>query len=140
MGFSDELSGFAIPVDIVKPVVAQLIEHGKVLRPRMGVTIIGDFNGPDEPVGGYPPAGPQVGAVEPDSPAHQAGVQAYDIITHVDGVRVKTYSAMSNELNKKQAGEAVSLSLYRAFDPVSGNRLAKGQALEVSLELKILDE
>lgn len=140
VGFSDELSGFAIPVDIVKPVVAQLIEHGKVLRPRMGVTIIGDFNGPDEPVGGYPPAGPQVGAVETGGPAHQAGIQAYDIITHVDGVRVKTYSAMSNELNKKQAGEAVSLSLYRAFDPVSGNRLSKGQALEVSLELKILDE
>ncbi len=139
-GVSYEGLGFAIPSNTVKSIVRQLIEHGKVLRPRMGVTIIGDFNGPDEPIGGYPPAGPQIGAVENGGPAHMAGVQPYDIITHVDGVRVKTYSAMTVEMDKKQAGDEVMLSLYRAFDPISGQMLGKGEAIEITLELKILDE
>lgn len=140
VGFSNENSGFAIPVNTVKPIVEQLIEHGKVLRPRMGVTIIGDFNGPDEPIGGYPPAGPQIGAVELGGPAQQAGIQPYDIITHVEGIRVKTYSDMMNVIAEKQAGDTISLSLYRAFDPASGRMLEKGETVEASLELKILDE
>ncbi len=104
--------GFAIPMDVAEPIVNDLIEHGKVIRPQMGVTVT-NYSGPDEPMNNYPPASVMVYTVNPGSPAADAGMQAYDFITAVDGVRVKTLQELTSELDKHQEGDTVEVTVVR---------------------------
>ncbi len=139
-GRSIEGMGFAIPVNLVKDVTASLIEHGKVLRPRMGVSIA-DFSGPEEPLPKNPPAGIQVMAVEEGTPAEEAGVVKYDIITHVNGVRVKNYTQMNTHIDRHMAGDTITLTVYRCYDPVSAQLMEFGEraSIDLQVELKLID-
>lgn len=132
--------GFAIPVNLVKDVVASLIEHGKVLRPRMGVEVA-DFSGPEEPLSKNPPAGVQVLKVEKNTPAEQAGVVKYDIITHVNGVRVENYTQMNTHIDRHMAGDTITLTVYRCYDPVSTQLMdmKERRFIDLSVELKLID-
>lgn len=139
-GRSIEGMAFAIPVNLVKDVTASLIEHGKVLRPRMGVSIA-DFAGPDEPLAKNPPAGIQVLEVEEGSPAEEAGVLKYDIITHVNGVRVETYTQMNTHIDRHMAGDTITLTVYRCYDPISTQLMdiKERQWIDLNVELKLID-
>lgn len=61
--------GFAIPADTVSRVVPELIEHGKVRRPALGVRVVGDHIARRNGVNGV-----ILGAVDPDGPAGRAGL------------------------------------------------------------------
>lgn len=104
--------GFAIPVDTAYPIAMDLIEYGKVLRPQMGVSVDNN-DGPDEPMNNIPPASIEVYSVTPGSPAEEAGIQPYDFITAIDGVRVKTLRELTRELDKRQAGDTVEVTVIR---------------------------
>jgi serine protease Do len=130
--------GFAIPSNTAKAVMEQIIDHGKVLRPRFGIGVQ-DNAGPDEAIRNYPPAGVMVMNIEEDSPAEKAGIKKYDIITEVDGIRVKDYQAFTAVIDKYVEGDTVKLKLYRAYDPETGDKLTKPEEVEVDVELKILD-
>ena len=104
--------GFAIPVDTVYPIAMQLIEKGKVIRPQMGITVI-DQEGPDEPMGNYPPASICVSSVEPDSPAERAGLKQYDFIYAINDERVKTFRELTAVLDHFQAGDTVTVTVVR---------------------------
>lgn len=130
--------GFAIPINTAAPVIEQLIATGKVLRPRLGVQVT-DFDGPDEPLRGYPPAGVQVMNVEDGSPAQKEGVRLYDIITYVDDMRVTQYLQLTSELDNRAAGDVVRLSVYRCFDPLTGTLISQPQSLTVDVTLELLD-
>ncbi len=139
-GESIEGLGFAIPVNLVKSVTADLIEYGKVQRPRMGINVA-SVEGPDDPLPKHPPAGIQILSVEADTPAEKAGLRAYDIITHVNGNRVTTYEQMTSYIDRHQAGDVVTLTVYRCYDPLT-NRLmdfAEAESIEMQVELKMLD-
>lgn len=105
--------GFAIPIDTAYPVAMDLIEHGKVLRPQMGVTVLDYTDGPDEPMNNYPPMSVMVYTVNEGSPAQAAGVQPFDFITHIDGVRVTSLFELTKELDKHQEGDTVELTVAR---------------------------
>lgn len=139
-GTSIEGMGFAIPVNLVRDVTASLIEYGKVPRPRMGVQVV-DFEGPDEPLRDYPPAGVQILEVEEGAPAEAAGLRMYDIITHVNGARVRNYTQMSTHLDRYMEGDTVTLTVYRCYDPLSAQLIEKSrrESLELTVELKMLD-
>ena len=139
-GTTIEGMGFAIPVNLVRDVTGSLIEHGKVLRPRMGVSVA-DFEGPDEPLPKFPPAGVQVLKVEEDTPAEEAGVRIYDIITHVNGTRVTNYTQMSALIDRHMAGDTITLTVYRCYDPVSAQLIAmdERESLDLAVELKLID-
>ncbi len=139
-GRSIEGMAFAIPVNLVKDVTASLIEHGKVLRPRMGVSIA-DFSGPEEPLAKNPPAGIQVLEVEEGTPAEEAGVVKYDIITHVNGVRVKNYTQMNTHIDRHMAGDTITLTVYRCYDPVSTQLMdmKDREWIDLNVELKLID-
>ena len=139
-GTSIEGLGFAIPVNLVRDVTDSLIEHGKVLRPRMGVSVV-DFDGPEDPLPKYPPIGVQILEIEEGTPAEAAGLKIYDIITHVNGSRVKNYTQMSAHLDRHMAGDTITLTVYRCYDPVSAQLMDvdKRESLDLNVELKLID-
>ena len=104
--------GFAIPVETAYPIAQQLIEHGKVIRPQMGVTV-GDYEGPDEPMNDYAPASVAVYSVNEGSPAEKAGMKQYDFITAIDGQRVTTLRELTTLLDKYQPGDTVTVTVVR---------------------------
>ena len=132
-----EGTAFAIPINDAKPIIDELIENGRVLRPRLGISVV-DQNGPEEPLRDYPPAGVEIRIVEEGSPAEEAGLQVYDIITHVDGERVMTNEELTAIIDEHQAGDTITLTIARYFD-AQGNELLNPQVLDVEVELQIID-
>ena len=130
--------GFCVPINTAKDVIEDLIEHGKVIRPRMGVGVQ-DFDGPDEAMRSWPPAGIQITMIEEGSPAEKAELQQGDIITEVDGVRVRTYTELTAEIDKHEAGDVITLRIYRYYDE-NGRVLSEYETFEAEVELEIIDE
>ncbi|MBR6767761.1 MAG: trypsin-like peptidase domain-containing protein [Clostridia bacterium] len=104
--------GFAIPIETAHPIAMQLIEHGKVIRPQMGVTVA-DYEGPNDPMTNYAPASVCVYTVNEGSPAEAAGMKQYDFITHVNGERVKSLRELTTALDKFNAGDKVTITVAR---------------------------
>lgn len=111
--------GFAVPVDTVRRVVPQLIDHGRVIRPGLGVNLV-----PDATQRRLDLPGPMIASVQPGSPAARAGLRGVaegrggkivmgDIVTHVDGQRTKTRDALLGALEKHDVGDTVQLSVRR---------------------------
>ena len=128
-GVSIEGLGFAIPINDAKPIIDELIENGRVLRPRLGISVV-DQNGPEEPLRDYPPAGVEIRIVEEGSPAEEAGLQVYDRITHVNGERCMNYDEMDALLDGYEAGDTVTLTVARYYD-ARGNALLNPEVLDI---------
>ncbi len=129
--------GFCIPINTIKDYIDQLIDDGSVVRPRLGITVA-DIDGPDEAMKKYPPAGAQVYTVEEKGPSDVAGLQVGDVITEINGVRVKNYSMLLKELDKCAAGDRVELKIYRYYDK-DGNLTGSYEELYMSVQLALLD-
>ena len=129
--------GFCIPINTAKDIIDQLIENGEVVRPRLGVTVVAQ-DGPDEPMRNYPPAGVRIENVEEGSPADEAGLQAYDIITEINGVRVYTNDELIAQIDQYAAGDTVELTICRYYSE-SGTPLAQYEVFTAEVELKIID-
>ena len=129
--------GFAIPSATIERVAGDLIEHGSVKRPRMGV-MVSDLDGPEEPIRTYPPAGLLVSEVEEGGPAAQAGMMMYDVITELEGVRVHNFNELSALLDTYSAGDTVHVKVYRCLDE-EGNMTDDAHYVEMDIVLGILD-
>ena len=129
--------GFCIPINTVKSFMSQIIETGSVTRPRLGITVA-DIDGPDEPMRKYPPIGAQVYTVEEGGPSARAGLQQGDVITEINGVRIKGYMALLRELDKCKAGDTVELKIYRYYD-AEGNLTGSYEELSFKVRLEMLD-
>ena len=129
--------GFCIPINTAKDIIDQLIENGEVVRPRLGVTVVAQ-DGPDEPMRNYPPAGVRIENVEEGSPADEAGLQAYDIITEINGVRVYTNDDLIGQIDQYSEGDTVELTICRYYSE-SGTPLAQYEVFTAEVELKIID-
>ena len=130
--------GFAIPINAAKPVIRQLIDSGKVVRPRLGITVL-NIEGPDRPLRNYAPGGVQVQSVEPGTPAALAGIMPYDIILEIDGLRVTNYNQLTAEIDDHQPGERVTLKICRYFNPNSGEPLERWEMLEAEVAVAMID-
>lgn len=129
--------GFCIPINTAKDIIDQLIENGEVVRPRLGVTVT-TVDGPDEPMRNYAPAGVQVVTVEEGSPAEAAGLQAYDIITEINGERIYSNDELIAVIDQFSAGDTVELTVCRYYNE-NGTALAEYEELTVEVELQIID-
>lgn len=123
--------GFAIPVDEVNRVVPRLIREGRFVRPTLGIQAAPPAFGKSL---GLPDGVIVVGTV-PGSPAAAAGIRPFartadgslavgDVITAVDGEKVKSLDALLEVLERRQPGDLVRLSVWRA-----------GAAVEVQAKL-----
>jgi len=128
----------AIPMDVVRPVVNSIIQYGKVTRPKLGISVM-TLRGTQEPREGELPAGVYVSAVEEGSPAQRAGIQMDDIILMVDGDRVLLHTDLTNQIAMREAGEKVSLTIYRIpglAELTFQDRIPKGETIELEVKLE----
>ena len=126
--------GFAIPINIAKPIMTQALAGEELQRPWMGVfytpvdrnlaeaehlpidygALVSSPAGSDEP------------AVIPSSPAEAAGLQEGDIITAIDGRRIDGTNPLDDVLSKYDPGDTVLLSVLRSGEEM-GIRLTLGR-------------
>ncbi|NNF98696.1 MAG: trypsin-like serine protease [Desulfobacteraceae bacterium] len=108
--------GFAVPVDVVNEVVPQLINHGKVPRPGIGISILSE-----EMAARIGEVGIVIDKVFGGSEAERAGLigidyrkrELGDIIIAVEGVEVKDMSDFLDSIQQKEIGEVVTLTVKR---------------------------
>ena len=91
-----------------------------------------------EPMRNYAPAGVQVVTVEEGSPAEAAGLQAYDIITEINGERIYSNDELIAVIDQFSAGDTVELTVCRYYNE-NGTALAEYEELTVEVELQIID-
>jgi S1-C subfamily serine protease len=107
--------GFAVPVDTVKRIVPQLIEHGKVVKPGLGVEIKDRVRG----VRGVlvidvvPGSGAEAAGLVPTRRAEDGGLMLGDAIVGVDGKPVRESADIFRALDTKEIGDTVELTLER---------------------------
>ena len=128
---------FAVPMDVAWPIAESIIATGSYKRPRFGVSVT-DNEGPEEPLKNYPPAGLLIGEVEKNGSGFKAGLRSGDVITHVNGTRVKTFREYTKIVDKLGAGESFTISIVRYKDK-DGNDLKKFEKLELTVTLEMID-
>ena len=109
--------GFAIPSNMMKSVMQQLIKYGEVRRGVLGVNI--QTLTPDiaESLGLSKTQGALVSQVVDGSAAEKAGIKAGDVITAINGKPVKDAAALRNAIGMLRIGEKVDVTLVRDGKP-----------------------
>jgi S1-C subfamily serine protease len=114
--------GFAIPVKEVIPILKDVREHGRIIRPWLGVRYVtlnptwreryglsvqeGAFIPPEDSAGGLP-------AVLPGSPAARAGLRALDVIVRVGDVTLSDKVNLSDAIQAFEPGDVLELEVMR---------------------------
>lgn len=106
--------GFAIPVNKAMEVVEELREQGFVSRgrPNFGILISKEYDAAAAEAAGTP-EGALIAEVGSLTPADEAGLKVDDVITAINGVRVKTYEELLAEKEKYVPGDEVIVTVYR---------------------------
>ena len=105
--------GFAVPSSIVKPVITELRDHGKVDRGWLGVQIQEVTPEIASSLGLPKVNGALVAAVTPDSPAAKAGIKQGDVITGINGQPVERLKDLTLGVANQHAGSKVTLDVWR---------------------------
>ncbi|MFI5327048.1 MAG: Do family serine endopeptidase [Candidatus Rokuibacteriota bacterium] len=105
--------GFAIPINMVKRVVDQLVDKGKVVRGWLGVAL--QPLSPDlaQSLGLAGTNGAVVGSTITGSPAAQAGLQQGDVIVAYDSTPVDDYRHVQRLVAETRVGKSVTLQIVR---------------------------
>jgi serine protease Do len=105
--------GFAVPVNLARNVMDQILKNGKVTRARLGIlpqdvtpTIARQFGVKDS-------QGALVGEVEANSPAQKAGLKTGDIILEVNTTAVYDANQLRNIISSMQPDSNVNLKIWR---------------------------
>jgi S1-C subfamily serine protease len=125
--------GFAVPVDTVSRIVPQLIRHGKVIRPGLGITLF-----PDSLAQRWGLKGVGVARVSPGGAADRAGIRGArqmaggrielgDVIVGIGGLPVDNVDELLTLLDRRQIGERVAVDVLR-----DGRRLQVAVTLQAA--------
>jgi S1-C subfamily serine protease len=112
-------SGFAVPVDMVNRIIPELIKHGKLIRPGMGVSLIHDSIARRWGIKGL-----VIGKVSRGGSADRAGLRGVretasgrielgDIVVAVDGKPVETVDDFMDVMEKYKVGDRVKVDVVR---------------------------
>ncbi|HWO43214.1 MAG TPA: Do family serine endopeptidase [Candidatus Eisenbacteria bacterium] len=105
--------GFAIPVNMARNVMDQLIKTGKVRRGHLGVTIQPVTPDIATTLGMKEPRGVLVNSVTPNSPAARAGIERGDVIVSFNGHPVVDGNSLRNQVASTLPGTEVQLAIVR---------------------------
>jgi len=105
--------GFAIPSNLAKPVIQQLISFGHTRRGWLGVRIQSVTDEIAESLGKGTPHGALVASITPSGPAEKAGLQPGDIITGFDGKNISEMRELPRIVAETSIGSKVKLTYWR---------------------------
>ena len=105
--------GFAIPINMVRQIVDQLIEFGEVRRGMLGVIMQNLTPELARAFGLELHQGVVISQVIEDSAAEEAGLKAGDVVVSINGEPVKSASAMRNIVGMLRVGEEMSITVIR---------------------------
>ena len=105
--------GFAVPINLARRVMDDLIRFGEVRRPVLGVEIVTVV--PEDAEYHRLPevSGVLVQCVPDDGPADRAGLAPGDVIVAIGGRRVGTACELQQTIAERQAGDRITVSYYR---------------------------
>jgi len=105
--------GFAIPANMVKRVMSDLIDHGKVLRSWIGVQIQPIDESSAQAMGLNTRKGALVADVVDEGPAEKAGVETGDVILEFNGVKVNSVDHLRNTVSASKPNRRYDLLIIR---------------------------
>jgi serine protease Do len=106
--------GFAIPANMARSVLENLLEHGEVHRGWLGITMSIVPLDPDVAAeAGYDGQGVLITDVSDPSPAHDAGLREGDIIIGVGGKVVTNSNVLQNAVARRQPGTQLEMTIFR---------------------------
>ena len=114
--------GFAIPIDVAKPIMQQAVNGEELTRPWIGVFYqpvtaqLAEERNLSVDYGVLIDSSNDRPAVFPNSPAAAAGLQSGDVITAVDGDRVDADSDLADHILPHQPGDQLTLTVMRGSD------------------------
>ena len=114
--------GFAIPINRAKQIAAELIKNGKAAHAYLGVGYgpVSALSADDRDKIGVPAdldQGAFVKSVYPGSPAAQAGLHSYDVITQVNGKPIADQDALNNLIQNLPIGSTMTIQVLRHGSP-----------------------
>ena len=105
--------GFAIPINLAKTIMMELIKQGKIVRPWVGIGLQDltpelrkSFNVEEK-------EGALISQVFEGSPAEKAGLKVGDIIVEIDSKKIKSSQDVVREVLKKQVGQKIEIAIIR---------------------------
>jgi len=104
---------FAIPIDLATKIQDQLVQHGKVTRGRIGVTIQEVNQSLAKSFGLKQPEGALVSSIDPDGPAAKAGIESGDVILRIDGKPVARTIDLASHVAGLKPGSTAQLEVWR---------------------------
>ena len=110
--------GFAIPVNMARNVMNQLVKYGAVRRGQLGVSMYTVTPDVAHSLGLPSATGALVSQVVEGSPAAAAGLRNGDVITSVNGQAVKSNSELRNIIGLRQVGDRIDIGLTRDGKPM----------------------
>ena len=109
---------FAVPSNIAKKVIEDLLEYGNVQHAILGVSGA-ELNGVNaRDLNTTVTEGFYVGSVEKDSGAEKAGLQKHDIIINIDNVKIASFSDLTGYIGSKEPNDVVEVTVLRNGDSI----------------------
>lgn len=109
--------GFAIPINMAKEIMAQIVEHGEVRRGVLGAQAQDLTPDLAQAFDLKAQRGAVVTQVTPGSPADKAGLKSGDIITHLNGRPVRDAADVRNVIGLLRIGQKVEMQVMRNGKP-----------------------
>ncbi|MFQ6005760.1 MAG: Do family serine endopeptidase, partial [Woeseia sp.] len=105
--------GFAVPSEIARSIMRQILDFGEVRRGLLGVTIATIDEESAKALGAEVDSGALVSNIEPGSAAENAGLQVDDIIVRVDDKKIDSSIELRNAIGLRGSGEKVDIEFVR---------------------------
>ncbi len=106
--------GFAVPTNMVRPLMSQLIQKGKIIRGWLGVTIQEMTPEIAQKFGLEKSRGALVSDVTKGSPAEKAGILRGDIVIEFNRKEVKDVASLRNMVSQSKVGSDVLIKILRS--------------------------
>ena len=126
--------GFAIPINMAKAVMSQLIQHGSIQRGVLGVQIQDLTPELAAAIGTNTTYGAIVSQVIASSAASKAGIKAGDIIVAVNAKTIRNSSSLRNTIGLKRPGDSVKLNIIRVDEELTITAIIGGPQSISSIE------
>jgi Do/DeqQ family serine protease len=105
--------GFAVPINMGRQVMDQLINYGEIKRGRIGVAIQDLTPDLAQALGTRQTQGAVIARVEPGSPAERAGLRTNDLVVAINGAPMRSGTELRNRVGLSRIGDEVELTVER---------------------------